>query len=330
MGAATFKLLTAGEVEQLFTPEQAVQSQREAFLALASGQAQLPARLVLEGEQGSSAFCYAAKLSTASASVCKFGSIVPANGTRGLPTIAAMIMVLDAETGQPQAIMDGTAITMRRTAAATAVAAEALRTPGPAVLAVIGSGTQAEAHLNAIPAVCELSEVRVFGVQQDKVDAVVEQASENLAVPVRAAASAEEAVRGASLVLTVTTSPTPVLESEWIDAGTTVISVGSHTADHEELPQDLVARCDQIVVDHVDTALEHAGPVVRAVAEHTISADDLVGIGDVLAGNHPGRRSETDIVYYNTVGVGIQDAAAAAAVIAAADEAGMGTPISLG
>lgn len=329
MSNSTFTLLTAGEVERLFTPEMAVHSQRAAFLALASGEAQLPARLVLEGEEGSSAFCYAAKLSSSAASVCKFGSIVPANSSRGIPTIAALITVLDAMTGQPQAIMDGTAITMRRTAAASTVAAQALRTPGPGALAVIGSGVQAESHLRALPAACEFTEIRIFGVQRDKVDALVERVSPDIEAPLHATDSAGEAVRGATVVLTVTTSPTPVLESAWIEPGTTVISVGSHTADHEELPQDLVARCDQIVVDHVDTALEHAGPIVRAVAEGTISHDDLVGLGDVLAGKHPGRRSDDDIVYYNTVGVGIQDAAAAQAVIAAAEEAGIGTPISL-
>ena len=155
-------VLSAADVERLFTLNVAIESQRAAFTALGRGTAVLPPRLLVPGAGESVAFCYAARLSPGGAAVSKFGSVNPANSARGLPSVTALVTVLDAETGQPVAVMDGTSVTTIRTSAASAVAASVLARPGARTLAVLGSGVQAKAHVTALSAVLDLDEVRIW------------------------------------------------------------------------------------------------------------------------------------------------------------------------
>lgn len=315
-------VLSAADVARVFTPEVALASQRRAFAELGHGRAQLPARLLLDGAEGSTAFCYAARTSPDGAAVSKFGSVNPANADRGLPTIGALVTVLDAETGRPAAIMDGTLVTTLRTAAATAVAIDELAGDGP--VAVIGSGVQAAAHLVSLPLVRPDAELRLAGRDPEAVRRVAAAAGR----PVSRCASVAEACAGAAAVVTTTTSATPVLEAGWLADGAVVMSIGSFAADRCEVGPDLVERAGLVVVDDVPTSLEHAGPVVAAVAEGRLAESDLVALGDVVAG-HAGRASADQVVYVNSVGIGVQDAAAAEVIVAEARRLGLGVPLDL-
>jgi len=135
---------------------------------------------------------------------------------------------------------------------------------------------------------------------------------------VGAASSAEEAVRGADLVACCTTSFTPVLDAGWLAAGATVISIGSFAPDRCEVPAELVARAAAVVVDDVAAALEDAGPIVAAARADPGFASRLIPLGSVVAGLRVARQSDSDVVYYNSVGLGVQDAAAALAIVDAA------------
>jgi ornithine cyclodeaminase len=322
-------VLSAADVTQVFDMDTAIESQRVAFRELGLGHAQLPARLLLSGPEGSSSFCYAARVSDETGAVCKFGSAAPANAERGLPTIAAVVTALDPQTGRPVALMDGTTVTTIRTSAASAVAAEALARPESSVLAVLGSGVQAEAHVEALARVLPLSDVRVWGRTAAKAEQLVARLAERFDFDVSVARDPQVAVAGADVVVAATTSATPVLEVEWLAPGATVISVGSFAADRSEVPVELLRRAAAVVVDDVETSLEHAGPVVAAVHENVLGAGDLVSLGSVVAGLSSGRSRPEDIVFYNSVGIGVQDAAAAWAVITAARERGLGQQISL-
>lgn len=319
-------LLTAAEVRQLFDARRALESQRAAFTALATGRAVLPARLLLPGQAESAAFCYAARLAPDAPAVSKFGSVNPGNAERGLAAVSAVITVLDPETGRPQAIMDGTEVTTLRTAAASALAAQTLA-GRVSVLAVIGSGVQAAAHLAALAEVLPADEVRLFSRNAETAARLAERAA---GPPIRVCASAEEAVAGADLIVTATTSAEPVLQADWVAEGATVLSVGSFAPDRHELDQQLLRRCARIVVDDRATALEHAGPIVTGVASGELDPDSVLELGTILTDPGRWRRDPADIVHYNSVGVGIQDAAAAAAITeAAADRPELGTRIAL-
>ncbi|MEO7132491.1 MAG: ornithine cyclodeaminase family protein, partial [Dermatophilaceae bacterium] len=321
--------LSAQDVHLVLDEPTALESQRQAFRALGLGHAQQPARILMEGPDNSSTFCYAARVDADSGAVCKFGSVMPGNVSRGLPSISAVIVVLDPETGSPAALVDGTSVTTIRTSAASAVAAENLAQPGSSVLAVIGCGVQAEAHIRLMRHVLPLREVRVFGRDREGAAHLATRLREELDLDVRATQTAAEAISGAQVVVTVTSSRTPVFDHSDLEPGATVISVGSYAAERCEVPRETVVAAESVVVDHRDVASEHAGPIVQAIAEGALDLDDVLELGEVMLGRHPVRRTRTGIVYYNSVGVGVQDAAAATLLVARARELGLGQTVEL-
>jgi ornithine cyclodeaminase/alanine dehydrogenase-like protein (mu-crystallin family) len=314
-------VLSAADVERLFTLDLAIDSQRAAFTALGRGTAVLPPRLLVPGTHDAVAFCYAARLSPDGAAVSKFGSVNPANPARGLPSVNALVTVLDARTGQPVAVLDGTSVTTIRTSAASAVAASVLARPGARTLAVLGSGVQAKAHVAALSRVLGLTEVRIWSPSAARRETLAVSLALAPGVVARAATSAREAVRGADVLACCTSSVTPVLDAGWLAPGATVISIGSFAPGRHEVPAELAIRADAVVVDDVATALADAGPVIAAAAASGGFAERLIPLGAVVAGLRAARRADTDLVYYNSVGLGVQDAAAALAIVAAASAA---------
>ncbi|MEV4039984.1 ornithine cyclodeaminase family protein [Streptomyces umbrinus] len=317
--------LSRDQVAALLDTDTAIRSQRAAFTALGEGTAELPGKIMHpSGFDDSVVFAYLARLSADTGPVAKIGSVNPGNAAAGLPTIHAVINALDPVTGQLVAVMDGTAVTTLRTAAASAVAFDALATPDSAELGLIGSGTQALAHARSVARVRDLRAVRIWSPNPDRRPRAARLLAAELGIPVKAVGSAEEAVSGLPMVAACTLSSTPVVRGEWLAPGCTVVSVGSFEPSRSEVDTDVVRRASAVVVDDPETAAEHAGPVVDALRAGTLTRQDLIPLGEVLTGRREGRTTGRDIVYYNSVGVGVQDAAAAWAVIDAAREQGVG------
>ncbi len=326
----TILMLSAADVHAVFDVTTAIASQRSAFRSMGEGSAQLAPRLLLEGTaDGSIAFCYAARVGPRSGPVCKFGSVNPANAQRGLPGVSAIVVALDPDTGQPAAVVEGASLTTLRTAAATAVAAEQLAAPDARELAVFGCGVQGDAHVRALAQVLSLTRVQLWARDPARRADLASTLARELDLDVVAATSPEAAVRSADVVVTCTTSPEPVFAGEWLRPGSTVLSVGSFAPDRCETDQTLIHRCATVVVDDVQAAAEHAGPIVAALRDRTLERSDLVPLGDVLVGRHRGRRAPEDIVYFNSVGLGVQDAAAAWAIVLAARTDGRGCELAL-
>jgi ornithine cyclodeaminase len=322
--------LSSREVARLFDPEMAIESQRAAFAALGDGTAVQPGKLMVSNPaDGSVAFCYAARLSPQNGAVSKFGSVNPANTAGGLPSIAAVIVVLDPLTGRPAAIMDGVVITTRRTAAASAVAVEALSTPDATGLAVLGCGTQGREHVRTLPRVRPIKAVWLWEPSAARRAAAARELAAETGLEVRACATAREAVARAQIVALCTLSSEPVLEASWLAPGATVVSIGSIEPDRREVGADVVTRAARVVVDDPDSAAVHAGPIVDAMRTGALTREELIGLGDVLAGREPGRVGPDDLIYYNSTGVGVQDAAAATAVLARARRERIGRHLSL-
>lgn len=309
--------LSRADLEGLVSHPVAMESQRAAFTALATGTARLGPRVLLPGAAGSTGFSYVARVDGDADLVAKIGSVNPANAGLGAPTVSALVVVLDAATGRPTALLDGEAVTNLRTVAASAVAAQQLR-PTPETLAVVGVGAQGRLHADVLSSVLRPRQTRVF-------DPLVDQAAaDQLAVtgPVTAARTAREAVEGADVVVTCTTSHDPVVERSWLGDQALVLSLGSFAPDRCEVGPDVIGDA-VVVVDDVATALEQAGPLRSAVALGTLRADEVVSIGDLLTG-----RRQVDpqaLTYYNSVGLGIQDAAVVPLMVQAAHRAGVGT-----
>ncbi|MDJ1371168.1 ornithine cyclodeaminase family protein [Gulosibacter molinativorax] len=305
------------EVSQLFTPEVALASQRAAFQALGEGAAILAPRVLVEGANDSVAFSYAARTNQSAGAVTKFGSVNPDNAKNGMPTISASVHVLYAETGLPRATLEATELTTIRTAAASALAVQELANADVKSLGIIGAGVQAKAHAVAISRVRDFEEIRITSRTLQRAKDLASELKDLVDVPVRVVNV--ESAAAANVVATCTTSFEPVIETAWVRPGATVVSVGAFAPDRFELPSSLLGRADIVVVDHRETSVEHSGSVRAALAEDGLDESDLLELGSVVIGKSPSRSAKKDIAVFVSVGVGIQDASAAEALLDSID-----------
>jgi thiomorpholine-carboxylate dehydrogenase len=219
-------------------------------------------------------------------------------GNTDVHTHHALIALFKPETGEPLAVLDGRLITEMRTAAASAVATKHLARPDAAVLGILGSGVQAGSHLAALRLVRRFSEVRVWSPRNAAAFAERHRVS--------AARSAEDAVRGADVVVVAVSSTTPVLEGRWLSPGTHVNAIGATRPDWRELDDDLVSRA-RVFVDSREAATKESGDVIAA---RTVAGE----IGEVVLGTKPGRANAAQITVFKSVGVAVEDVASAALV----------------
>jgi ornithine cyclodeaminase/alanine dehydrogenase-like protein (mu-crystallin family) len=219
----------------------------------------------------------------------------PSNAERGIPTHMAMIFLVDRQTGTPLAIMDGRLITEMRTAAVSAAATKLLAPPDAKILAILGSGVQARSHVEALRLVRKFQEIRVWSPTAEHAQRFATETG-------GAAMSAEEAVRGADVIVTATSSTTPVLKGAWLKRGCHVNAIGACRPDWREL-DDAAMKGSVILVDSREGAMKESGDVILSGAE--VYAE----LGEVLADKHPTRASETTI--FKSLGMAVEDVAAA-------------------
>jgi ornithine cyclodeaminase len=265
----------------------------------------------------------------AAAFALKAVCIMPGNPARGLDAHQGLVTLFDGETGVPTAILDASAVTAIRTAAVTAVATGLLARPDARTLAILGAGVQARSHLRALAGVRGFEQVRVYAPTAAHARAVVEEAGPG-GGDLSVAASAEEAVRGADVVVAVTNSREPVLQHAWLRPGAHVNAVGASTLQTRELDSATVAA-SALFCDSRESLRHEAGEFARAVAEGAIPGEEHIRaeLGEVLAGMAPGRRDDGELTLFRSLGVAIEDLAAAERAVATAREHGIGTEVDL-
>jgi len=229
----------------------------------------------------------------------------PPNAERGIPTHMATIFLVDPQTGTPLAIMDGRLITEMRTAAVSAVATKLLASPHAKVLAILGSGVQARSHVEALRVVRQFEEIRVWSPTFEHARQFAEEISGT-------AVSAEQAVRDADVIVTVTSSRTPVLKGAWLKSGCHVNAIGACRPDWRELDDEAMQN-NVVFVDSREGAMKESGDVILSGAK--IYAE----LGEVLGGKVPARENETTI--FKSLGMAVEDIAAATLVYRAATAA---------
>jgi ornithine cyclodeaminase/alanine dehydrogenase-like protein (mu-crystallin family) len=255
--------------------------------------------------------------------------VIPTNPARGLDSHQGIVTLFDGETGVPTAILDASAVTEVRTAAVSAVATRVLAREDAAVLAILGGGVQARAHLRAISLARPLRAVRVYSRTRAHAQAIADQGA-NLGVEVTVAGGAEEAVRGADLIVTATSSREPVLRREWLAPGAHVNAVGASTPTTRELDTATVAD-SALFVDSRESLRNEAGEYLLAVREGAIAGEEHVRaeLGEVLAGLREGRRDDEELTVFRSLGLAIEDLAAAEHAVNAARRLGLGTEVEL-
>jgi alanine dehydrogenase len=293
-------VLSRSDVEGLLDLDALLDALAAAHAELSAGQASLVPRMgAFAGETGILGAMPA--YAPSSGLGCKLVTLFP--GNRDRPTHQAVVALFEPGTGTPVALMDGTYITAMRTAAAAALATRLLSRPDARVLAILGTGVQSRSAQEMFPRAREFAEVRVAG-----------------------RGDFEEAVRGADVVHATTASPDPVVRFDWLSPGAHVSSVG-YGAGGSELDPAIVERADVVVVEQRDSAF---APLPAGAPElEPRGRDGVVELGEVIAGTAVGRTSDEEITLYKSVGVAVQDLAAAALVLAAAQERGVGQEIEL-
>ena len=255
--------------------------------------------------------------------------IIPANPARGLDAHQGLVTLFDGETGEPTAILDAAALTEVRTAAVSAVATRALARPQSRVLAILGAGTQGRAHLAALTLAGEYEQVRIYSPRPARARELV-QADPGPGPELVAAATAQEAVEGADVVVTATSSREPVLRRDWLAAGTHVNAVGASSPAARELDTATVAA-SALFCDSRESLRNEAGEFALAIEEGLITGEEHVRaeLGEVLAGIAPGRRDAGELTVFRSLGLAIEDLAAAQSAVAAAQAGGLGTEVEL-
>jgi ornithine cyclodeaminase/alanine dehydrogenase-like protein (mu-crystallin family) len=313
-------VLTQADVRELLDLDQLVDALAEAHAELSAGTVSMPPRIAALVQEREALLGVMPAYLPSAGLACKLVTLFPQNRDR--ETHQAAIVVFDPANGTPLALMDGTYITATRTAAGSALATRLLAREDARVLALIGTGVQARTHGRAIPRVRPIDEIRVAG----RDPARAEQLAEELGPSARAVGSYEEAIRGADVVSATTHATEPVVCREWLAPGTHVNSVGLNPAGRE-VDAETVADA-KLVVESRASAL--AAPPAGAPELAGVDPGDVhAELGELVSGARPGRTSTDELTLYKSVGVAVQDAAAAALVLSAARERGIGREVDL-
>jgi ornithine cyclodeaminase len=309
------RILSSADIKQALPMADCVEVMADALSARASGQVEQPLRTAFmpSGTNAFPVWMPAYRGGEEPLFGVKQLCIVPDNPARGLDSHQGVVTLFNGVTGEPLAILNASAVTEIRTAAVSALATRTLANENAATLAIIGAGVQAEAHLHAIPLVRQIKEARVFSPRS--AHAFVERV--NVPFDIVASASAEEAVRGADIIVTVTTSKEPVLRREWISPGAHVNAAGASTPDSQEV-DDATVAASELYIDAMQSALGEA-------REFQTGTPEVRGeLGDVLIGKAPGRSGPEAITMFRSLGLATEDLFAADFAVRRAIESDLG------
>ncbi|HOX30716.1 MAG TPA: ornithine cyclodeaminase family protein [Spirochaetales bacterium] len=330
-------VLSAADIARVFTVRDAIEADKKAFVMQARGECVVPLRINfdVEGSGGGQSLYMPAHVkgypAPGGATGVKIVSVYPGNAAKGLPVVPATMVLVDEETGLVEALLDGTELTRLRTGALSGAATEVLAREDARVGALFGTGGQAASQLAAILEARPLAEVRVHDLDPGRREAFIRARRaecEARGCRLVAAASADAAIEGADVIVTVTTSAKPVFDGSRVAAGAHVNGIGSYTPDKAELDPALLVRADRVFVDNLAAVLAEAGDLVMPIKAGSFGPERVAGeLGSVLDGSLPGRSSGKEITVFKSVGFAALDVVAAREIVTRAREAGVGRKI---
>jgi ornithine cyclodeaminase len=310
-------IVSRSEVEARLDLDELIDALAAAHADVSAGRASMPLRNgALVEDRDAVLAAMPAYLPSARALTTKLVTLFPGNESTDLPTHQAVIVAFDPETGEPLALLDGTAITAIRTGATAALSARLLSRRDAATLALLGTGVQARSHARAFVRVRRLSEIRVASRDAARAARFAEELSAELGVAARGVESYEAATRGADLVAATTHCVEPVVRREWLSPGTHVTSVGINPHGREVAPE--VVR-DALVVVESRAAAFAPFPAGSNDLVDLVDPDETTELGELVEATHPGRTDDGQITLYKSVGIAVQDAAAVAIVLRSTD-----------
>ncbi len=327
----TCLVISASEVRQLLPMSACIDLMADALMTLGRGEAINPLRQGIRLPQDLGILgLMPGYMSTPHTFGLKVVSVFAHNHGTAYDSHQGVVLLFETEHGSPVAMVDASEITAIRTAATTGVATRLLAREDAATLAILGSGIQARAHLEAMVAVRPIREARVYSPNAAHRESCAKSAGLALGIAVRAVASAQRAVEGADIICTTTSAREPVLLGDWLAPGCHVNAVGSSVRHTRELDTAAVLE-SRLFVDRVESTVNEAGDFLFPRQEGALDEQHIVGeIGDILLGKIEGRRSANEITLFKSLGLAVQDLAAAHFVYTRAVEGGRGTTVQLG
>jgi len=325
----SMRILSHRNVEDLLPMARCIEVMAEALAGLQHGEWAQPLRSIYAppDANGIMAWMPAHRSGDRPIFGMKVLCVMPGNPSRGLDGHQGAVLLMDGLTGEPRAMVHASAITAIRTAAVSAVATRLLAREDARELALIGSGVQARRHLEAMACVRPISRVRVASRTLESAQRFVESVRESFPGAIEAVGSVEEAVQGADIVVTATTARVPVLRRQWLAPGTHVNAVGASQRTHQEIDAATVAAA-ALYVDRRQSVENEAADFRQALDEGLIAADHVrAELGELLVGAGIGRQSADEITLFRSLGLAIEDVAAALSVVEAAEAAGMGSRV---
>lgn len=324
------RILDRADVTSLLPVGACIAVMEQAFRSLGTGQAEQPLRTGMTVAKGGRFLAMPAAMHDLGVFGLKAIAVLPENEGTAWESHQGVVVLFTPGHQALAAVMDGPSLTAIRTAAVSGLATRLLAREDAGDLAILGTGVEARSHLEAMAAVRSLRRVRVWSRSSDRRAAYAAWAAGVVSVPVEVASSAEAAVHDADLVCLVTSATTPVIHGDWLAPGTHINAVGAHRPDARETDTDTVVR-SRVFVDSRESALAEAGDLLIPMAEGRITSDHIAGcLGDLVAGRIEGRRRPEDITLFKSLGLAVEDLAAAHAVWRQAEANGAGQVVNLG
>ncbi len=322
-------VLSEGDLRRIALMDEVVDSIERAFLALSKGRCKVPLRSIVEVGGDNYVLYMPAYVEPLEALSVKVVSVFPGNVERGLPVINAIVVLTDPGTGVPLAIMEGGYLTALRTGATSGVALKYLAREDSRVLGVIGTGRQAYFQVWAAMTVRNIELVKAYDLRREAAERFKKEVEGWLGLPVELVGGAREAVKGSDIVVLATTSKSPVISGGWLEPGITVVSIGWMGRDARELDTETVL-VSKLVVDMREAVLAESGDILIPLREGVITEDHIYAeLSEIVSGRKPGRVSSDEKILFKSVGLAIEDAAAAKLLYEKAIKAGVGREITL-
>jgi len=324
-------LLSRSDIEKLLPMEDAIVAVEAAFGDLAAGKVTMPQRsaIRLPAYDGLHLGMPAYLAGVNSALGLKVVTVYPRNPVEhNLPTTIGVLLLSDPATGAPLAVMEAGFLTALRTGAVGGVAAKYLARQDAKRVGVFGAGQQARTQLRAACAVRRITSAKVYDIDPARARSYAAEMSDQLAVKVESVADPASVVRGADILVAASSSASPLFKGQWLEPGQHINAIGSHSPDRRELDTETIVR-SKVFPDLRTACLAEAGDLLIPIREGAIAETHLgPDLGEVVAGKKPGRESDQEITVFKSVGLAIQDIAAASLIYRRALEKGVGTDFS--
>jgi ornithine cyclodeaminase len=326
------RFLSAHDVRKALPMSQAIEAMKSAYQQLSADQATVPLRSRLEVDNPPGVtLVMPAVLHGSGEMGVKIVSVFAQNPDRNLPTIHALVLALDPETGQPTAVLEGASLTALRTGAGSGAATDLLANQDTKVAAIFGSGAQARTQLEAICTVRPFEKVLVYSLDSEGAQRFISELAGQGPIPedIAIAPDPKSAVHEADVICTATTSETPVFDGQDLKPGAHINAIGSFTPQMQEVDAGTVKKA-ALFVDSTEAVLAESGDLIQPIQQGILSPDHIQAeLGEVAAGNHPGRTQAGQITLFKSVGVAVQDAISAGWAVREAERLNLGQVIDL-